>query len=130
HGGDAGEARGHLDRRLRFGTSRARQECHSVFPAPGRLVLSTDTQVSRWPAARPNGIKSQSLGLRLTFRLAALPGIAIASQVSSMWLKNFWIRSLLVSALSAPVFLTGCAASVGYRSYDPYYRDYHVWRSN
>ena len=32
------------------------------------------------------------------------------------------------SALGA-IFLTSCAARVGYRSYDPYYRDYHVWRS-
>jgi len=22
---------------------------------------------------------------------------------------------------------TGCAVGVGYRTYDPYYRDYHVW---
>ena len=32
----------------------------------------------------------------------------------------------------APVFLavalmSGCAARVSYRTYDPYYHDYHVW---
>ncbi|MGH9563394.1 MAG: hypothetical protein ACRD3S_18220 [Terracidiphilus sp.] len=25
------------------------------------------------------------------------------------------------------VFMAGCSAEVGYRSYDPYYHDYHVW---
>jgi hypothetical protein len=35
---------------------------------------------------------------------------------------------MMVAALAAPV-MTGCAArvGVGYRVYDPYYRDYHVW---
>jgi hypothetical protein len=44
-----------------------------------------------------------------------------------MCFKKLCLRSLVISVLSAPVFLTGCAASVGYRTYDPYYRDYHVW---
>jgi hypothetical protein len=40
------------------------------------------------------------------------------------------LRSLLmVASLATPVVITGCAArvGVGYRVYDPYYRDYHVW---
>ena len=44
-----------------------------------------------------------------------------------MCFKNVCIRSLLVATLCAPLFLGGCAARVGYRSYDPYYRDYHIW---
>jgi hypothetical protein len=33
----------------------------------------------------------------------------------------------MAGALATPVIITGCAARVGYRVYDPYYRDYHVW---
>jgi hypothetical protein len=45
---------------------------------------------------------------------------------------NFYRRSLLVAAaLVLPVISSGCAArvgvGVGYRSYDPYHTDYHVW---
>jgi hypothetical protein len=29
--------------------------------------------------------------------------------------------------LAVVVSITGCAGSVSYRAYDPYYRDYHVW---
>jgi len=42
--------------------------------------------------------------------------------------KHF--RSLLVAtALVLPAITAGCAArvAVGYRTYDPYYTDYHVW---
>ena len=41
-----------------------------------------------------------------------------------------YIRSILAAAaLLSPVMITGCAShvGVGYRMYDPYYRDYHVW---
>ena len=41
-----------------------------------------------------------------------------------------FIRSLLLgAALISPVIITGCAehVSAGYRVYDPYYGDYHVW---
>lgn len=35
---------------------------------------------------------------------------------------------LILSGMIAAVLLTtGCAASVGYRVYDPYYADYHAW---
>jgi hypothetical protein len=40
------------------------------------------------------------------------------------------IRKMLLSiGLLVPLGLTGCAvhAGVGYRVYDPYYSDYHVW---
>jgi hypothetical protein len=40
------------------------------------------------------------------------------------------IRSLLTTlTLGAAMFAAGCAvhAGVGYRVYDPYYSDYHVW---
>jgi hypothetical protein len=37
--------------------------------------------------------------------------------------------ALLFAVLLSPLLHTGCAARVesGYRVYDPYYRDYHVW---
>jgi hypothetical protein len=37
--------------------------------------------------------------------------------------------ALLFAALLSPMLQTGCAVRVesGYRVYDPYYRDYHVW---
>jgi hypothetical protein len=34
---------------------------------------------------------------------------------------------LFAAVFLAGTVLTGCAARVSYRSYDPYYRDYHVW---
>ena len=41
------------------------------------------------------------------------------------------IRSTLLGAamLVAPLVITGCSAhvSAGYRVYDPYHTDYHVW---
>jgi hypothetical protein len=36
------------------------------------------------------------------------------------------IRAFLIAATCAGL-LTGCAGSVTYRTYDPYYRDYHTW---
>lgn len=38
----------------------------------------------------------------------------------------------MASVLGTPVIITGCAARVGYgyRIYDPYYRDYHVWNAH
>lgn len=47
-----------------------------------------------------------------------------------MLLKCRYFRSVLLgAALLSPLMITGCAAhvSAGYRVYDPYYRDYHVW---
>jgi len=47
-----------------------------------------------------------------------------------MQLKKLDLCSLLLAiALALPVMITGCAAhvGVGYRVYDPYYSDYHVW---
>ncbi len=43
-------------------------------------------------------------------------------------LKKLQIRTILLPAalLSTAVF-AGCSAHVGYRVYDPYYSDYHVW---
>ncbi len=37
---------------------------------------------------------------------------------------------VLTTALAAPLLIGGCAARVGYRSYDPYYNDYHTWDNN
>jgi hypothetical protein len=37
---------------------------------------------------------------------------------------------VLTAALSAPVLIAGCEAHAGYRSYDPYYNDYHVWNND
>ena len=45
-------------------------------------------------------------------------------------LKKRWIPTILLqSALLSAAILAGCAArvSAGYRVYDPYYSDYHVW---
>jgi len=41
-------------------------------------------------------------------------------------LRSTGLAGILAAGL---VFLGGCAvhAGVGYRAYDPYYRDYHVW---
>jgi len=35
----------------------------------------------------------------------------------------------LTAALSAPILLAGCETHAGYRTYDPYYNDYHVWNN-
>ena len=39
---------------------------------------------------------------------------------------------VLEAALCSTMLFTGCAARVdtGYRAYDPYYGDYHVWDNN
>lgn len=39
------------------------------------------------------------------------------------------MKKAVVSLLFAAVLMVtaGCAAHVGYRVYDPYYSDYHVW---
>jgi hypothetical protein len=37
---------------------------------------------------------------------------------------------VLTAVLSAPVLIGGCSANAGYRSYDPYYNDYHVWNND
>ena len=37
---------------------------------------------------------------------------------------------VLTAMLSVPVLIGGCSAHVGYRSYDPYYNDYHVWNND
>jgi protein-tyrosine phosphatase len=34
---------------------------------------------------------------------------------------------ILAAGLSMPLLIAGCSADVGYRTYDPYYNDYHVW---
>jgi hypothetical protein len=36
----------------------------------------------------------------------------------------------LTTALAAPLLIGGCAAHSSYRSYDPYYNDYHAWDHN
>jgi hypothetical protein len=59
-------------------------------------------------------------------------GIAIAYHVAegTMLSINRMFRQIWLSgALLLPVTITGCAvrAGVGYRVYDPYYSDYHVW---
>jgi len=43
--------------------------------------------------------------------------------------KNFCKSILILGAMTLPLLLNGCAArvGVGYRVYDPYYRDYHTW---
>jgi hypothetical protein len=40
------------------------------------------------------------------------------------------LRSVLVPAsLCAALALGGCSVGVGYRVYDPYHSDYHVWNA-
>lgn len=36
-------------------------------------------------------------------------------------------RLYLAPVFLAVALLSGCAARVSYRTYDPYYHDYHVW---
>jgi hypothetical protein len=39
-----------------------------------------------------------------------------------------WARSAVMGlSLAITVVTAGCAGSVEYRAYDPYYHDYHVW---
>jgi len=39
-----------------------------------------------------------------------------------------WARASAIGvAFALTVAVTGCAGSVTYRTYDPYYHDYHVW---
>jgi hypothetical protein len=41
---------------------------------------------------------------------------------------SFVLAAMLVApAFIAPIALSGCAAHAGYRTYDPYYNDYHSW---
>jgi len=60
-------------------------------------------------------------------------GILIAPPVGEdqpMLNSKRCLRSLLmVASLTTSVIITSCAArvGVGYRVYDPYYRDYHAW---
>ena len=47
-----------------------------------------------------------------------------------MMRRNCWFQAAVLGcALFATTLLAGCAAHVraGYRVYDPYYADYHVW---
>ena len=43
--------------------------------------------------------------------------------------RRYLCPLLTAACLASGVIVTGCAArvGVGYRSYDPYYRDYHRW---
>jgi hypothetical protein len=34
---------------------------------------------------------------------------------------------LLAAVLASPLIVTGCTARASYRTYDPYYHDYHRW---
>ena len=36
----------------------------------------------------------------------------------------------LTVALSAPILIGGCSGGGYYRTYDPYYNDYHVWNND
>jgi hypothetical protein len=36
----------------------------------------------------------------------------------------------LTAALSAPILIGGCSGGGTYRTYDPYYNDYHVWNND
>jgi hypothetical protein len=40
---------------------------------------------------------------------------------------KYFCTVLLAAVLASPVLISGCAAHAGYRVYDPYYSDYHVW---
>jgi hypothetical protein len=42
-------------------------------------------------------------------------------------MRRLPIASALLTLPLLLVFLAGCAAHVEYRTYDPYYHDYHVW---
>jgi hypothetical protein len=42
-------------------------------------------------------------------------------------LKRLRLSSTLFALPLFAFILAGCSAQVGYRTYDPYYHDYHVW---
>jgi hypothetical protein len=42
-------------------------------------------------------------------------------------LRRLHAASALLTLPLLFVFLAGCSAGVSYRTYDPYYHDYHVW---
>ena len=46
-----------------------------------------------------------------------------------VFLRKYAVFIVIAAALLGQVAITGCAARAGYgyRTYDPYYRDYHVW---
>ena len=44
-----------------------------------------------------------------------------------MFKNKLFRTALLTATLLAPAMIVGCSAHVGYRVYDPYYTDYHVW---
>src|SRR6185503_1752384 len=58
------------------------------------------------------------------------PIIASAPRGGCMFCPRKYVRSvLMVACLASPLMFTRCATHAGYyRAYDPYYRDYHVWR--
>jgi hypothetical protein len=45
-------------------------------------------------------------------------------------LSHLFTWLLLAAVLAVPATVGGCAARVGYRTYDPYYNDYHTWDNN
>jgi hypothetical protein len=49
-----------------------------------------------------------------------------------MRFKQHLVSFVMITALASPALVAGCAARVdtGYRVYDPYYSDYHVWDNN
>lgn len=46
--------------------------------------------------------------------------------------KHYLASFVMMAVLASPVVIAGCAARVetGYRVYDPYYDNYHVWDNN
>jgi hypothetical protein len=41
-----------------------------------------------------------------------------------------WTRQVTIGfAFSITAAMMGCAGSITYRTYDPYYHDYHVWNA-
>ena len=42
-------------------------------------------------------------------------------------LRRIHLASILLALPLLFACMVGCSAQVGYRTYDPYYHDYHVW---
>jgi hypothetical protein len=44
--------------------------------------------------------------------------------------KQHLISLVMITALVSPAVIAGCSGRAEYRTYDPYYGDYHVWDNN
>jgi hypothetical protein len=46
---------------------------------------------------------------------------------SKLFFEKLLTTALFAAVLAAPMLFSGCSVHAGYRTYDPYYGDYHTW---